>query len=55
MEETKYISRVQMANGVVYELKDSEAREALSNLGLLDGILILNCGTSTEVVGEEEG
>ena len=43
-EEKQYISGVKLGDETYY-IKDAEAREALSDL--LDGILLLDCGTST--------
>ena len=43
-EEKSYISRVQLEENYYY-IKDLEAREALNTL--LDGTLLLDCGTST--------
>lgn len=52
-EEKRYISSVKL-EGSVYQVKDTEAREALDSL--LNGMLLLDCGTSTtnieEVLGE---
>lgn len=52
-EEKRYISSVKL-EGSVYQVKDTEARAALDSL--LNGMLLLDCGTSTtnieEVLGE---
>ncbi len=43
-EEKRYISSVKLGEDFYY-IKDLDAREALNTL--LDGILLLDCGTST--------
>ena len=52
-EEKRYISSVKL-EGSVYQVKDTEARAALDSI--LNGMLLLDCGTSTtnieEVLGE---
>lgn len=44
-EEKRYISSVKLGEDSIYHIKDIEAREALDSL--LDGTLLLDCGTST--------
>ena len=51
-EEKKYISSVKL-EGSVYQVKDTEAREALDNL--FNGMLLLDCGTSTTNIDEVAG
>ena len=52
-EEKRYISSVKLEEGSIYHIKDTEAREALDNL--FNGILLLDCGTSTTNIDEVAG
>ena len=42
MDEKQYISSIKLADGTIYEVKDSEARELLNSL--FGEELIINCG-----------
>ena len=52
-EEKKYISSVKLGEGSIYQIKDTEARAALDSL--LNGMLLLDCGTSTTNIEEVLG
>ena len=51
-EEKRYISSVKLESSI-YQVKDAEARKALDSL--LNGILLLDCGTSTTNIEEVLG